>query len=208
MNKVHGLGLWVAAVILSFSVSVLAQTPAPTDGPREVVERMTTDILQVLKDKRHLLEDDPETFYQAVSGVLSPVVAFDYIAGGVMGRYKAQATTEQRQRFSEVFQMDLISTYAKGMAVYGDDEIVIEPLKGDPNERGKVSVIQKVRGAKGENTVSYTMGKSKINGQWLMLNVTINGVNLGKNFLSQFARAMKKEGDLDAVIDGWSAKGS
>lgn len=204
MNKVHGFRLWVAAMILSLSVSTQAQA----DGPREVVQRMTTDILQVLKDKRHLLDDEPEAFYQAVSDVLSPVVAFDYIANGVMGRYKKQATAEQRQRFSDVFQMDIISTYAKGMAVYGNDEIVIEPLDGDIGSRRKVSVVQKVRGAKGENTVSYTMGKSKANGQWLMLNVTINGINLGKNFLSQFSRAMKKKGDLDAVINGWSASSS
>mgnify|MGYP003683489917 CR=1 FL=1 len=202
MKVVHGLGLWVAAMMLSLSVS------AQSEGPREVVEHMTTDILQVLKDKRHLLDEKPEAFYGAVSDVLSPIVAFEYIAKGVMGKYGKQATAEQKQRFSDVFQMNLISTYAKGMAVYGDQEVVVEPLDGEVGSRRKVSVLQTVRGDDGENTVAYTMGKSKDSGEWMLLNVTINGVNLGITFRSQFAQAMKKKGDLDEVINGWSASSS
>lgn len=202
MKVVRGFGLWVVAMVLSASVS------AQSEGPREVVEHMTVDILQVLKDKRHLLDEQPEAFYGAVSDVLSPIVAFEYIAKGVMGKYGKQATAEQKQRFSDVFQMNLISTYAKGMAVYGDQEVVVEPLDGEVGSRRKVSVLQTVRGEDGENTVAYTMGKSKDSGEWMLLNVTINGVNLGITFRSQFAQAMKKKGDLDEVINGWSASSS
>lgn len=202
MKVVRGFGLWVVAMVLSASVS------AQSEGPREVVEHMTVDILQVLKDKRHLLDEQPEAFYGAVSDVLSPIVAFEYIAKGVMGKYGKQATAEQKQRFSDVFQMNLISTYAKGMAVYGDQEVVVEPLDGEVGSRRKVSVLQTVRGEDGENTVAYTMGKSKDSGEWMLLNVTINGINLGITFRSQFAQAMKKKGDLDEVINGWSASSS
>jgi phospholipid transport system substrate-binding protein len=199
MEKVVGwLGAWMVA--LSFSVSVSAQT----QGPRELVEQVTADILVVVKEQRYLLDENPEAFYQAVDEVLSPIVAFNFIAKGVMGKYAKQATPAQKQRFKDVFQINLISTYAKGMAVYGDQEVVVEPLNGEIGARRKVSIIQKVRGADGENTVSYTMGKSKGSDEWKLLNVTINGINLGKTFRSQFAQAMKKKGDLDSVIDGWS----
>jgi len=200
MEKVvRWLGAWIVA--LSFSVSVAAQT----QGPQEVVELMTADILVVVKEQRYLLDENPEDFYRAVSEVLSPIVAFNYIAKGVMGKYAKQATSAQRQRFSDVFQMNLISTYAKGMAVYGDQEVIVEPLDGEIGARRKVSIIQKVRGEDGENTVSYTMGKSKGSGEWKLLNVIINGINLGNTFRSQFAQAMKKKGDLDTVIDSWSS---
>jgi len=200
MEKVvRWLAAWIVA--LSFSVSVAAQT----QGPQEVVELMTADILVVVKEQRYLLDENPGDFYQAVSEVLSPIVAFNYIAKGVMGKYAKQATPAQRQRFSDVFQMNLISTYAKGMAVYGDQEVIVEPLDGEIGARRKVSIIQKVRGEDGENTVSYTMGKSKGSGEWKLLNVIINGINLGNTFRSQFAQAMKKKGDLDTVIDSWSS---
>jgi phospholipid transport system substrate-binding protein len=50
--------------------------------------------------------------------------------------------------------------------------------------------------------VSYTM--VKINNQWRMRNVIINGINLGKLFRDQFAEAMQRNAqDLDRVIDTW-----
>ena len=193
---------WMVSLIM---ILAAVSAGAQANGPHAVVEQVTGEVLEVVKNQRHLLDENPDAFYSAVSDVLSPVVAFDYIAKGVMGRYAKQASPEQKKRFSEAFQMNLISTYAKGMAVYGDQEVVVEPPKGEIGSRRKVSVIQKVIGEDGENVVAYTMGKSKQSGEWKLLNVTINGINLGNTFRSQFAQAMKKKGDLDQVIDGWSA---
>ena len=49
------------------------------------------------------------------------------------------------------------------------------------------------------------MGKSRKDNQWKLLNVIINGVNLGNTFRSQFDQAMKKEANLDRVIDNWAS---
>ncbi|MEL7399164.1 MAG: ABC transporter substrate-binding protein, partial [Pseudomonadota bacterium] len=111
-----------------------------------------------------------------------------------------------RQRFSQVFQSDLISTYAKGMAAFGDERIEVLPPTQDIEGQKRVNVIQKVYTENGENTVSYTMGFSKKTSEWKLLNVVINGVNLGATFRSQFAQAMQKAGDLDVVIKEWSAQ--
>lgn len=174
--------------------------------PHELVESVTADVLQVVRDKQEVLDQSPKEFYAAVNDVLSPVIAFDYIARSVMGRYAEQATADQRQRFSQVFQSDLISTYAKGMAAFGDERIEVLPPTQDIEGQKRVNVIQKVYTENGENTVSYTMGFSKKTSEWKLLNVVINGVNLGATFRSQFAQAMQKAGDLDVVIKEWSAQ--
>lgn len=174
--------------------------------PHELVESVTADVLQVVRDKQEVLDQSPKEFYAAVNDVLSPVIAFDYIARSVMGRYAKQATADQRQRFSQVFQSDLISTYAKGMAAFGDERIEVLPPTQDIEGQKRVNVIQKVYTENGENTVSYTMGFSKKTSEWKLLNVVINGVNLGATFRSQFAQAMQKAGDLDVVIKEWSAQ--
>lgn len=213
-GQVVGANCSFRRVITAFTVMVMvfmgagvSAMAAEVDGPHKVVERVTTQVLAVVDERRNLLDAEPQAFYDAVGEVLSSVVAFDYIAKGVMGRYASEATPEQKQRFSEVFQLNLISTYAKGMAVYGQQEVVVVPPEGEIGAQRKVSVLQKVRAEDGEHTVAYTMGKSRENGEWMLLNVTINGINLGSTFRSQFAQAMKKKGDLDLVIDDWSAKG-
>lgn len=41
--------------------------------------------------------------------------------------------------------------------------------------------------------------------QWKVVNVIVNGINLGLTFRNQFDQAMRDNGrDYDAVIDGWS----
>jgi phospholipid transport system substrate-binding protein len=42
---------------------------------------------------------------------------------------------------------------------------------------------------------------------WRMQNLVVEGINIGLNYKSQFAAAMKDpqhQGDLDAVIDAWN----
>ena len=64
----------------------------------------------------------------------------------------------------------------------------------------------KVSGSNGAvYPVSYTL--TKINGEWKLRNVIINGINIGKLFRDQFADAMQRNGnDLDKTINGWAGE--
>jgi phospholipid transport system substrate-binding protein len=47
----------------------------------------------------------------------------------------------------------------------------------------------------------------KKTGQWMVVNVVINGINLGKIFHSQFSRSSQRAGgDIEKVINGWSSE--
>lgn len=73
------------------------------------------------------------------------------------------------------------------------------------NGKRKVSVKQEIRSVDGNYPLEYSMGLSK-SGQWKVINVIINGINLGKTFRNQFVQAAQKNGgDIDAVIAGWDS---
>ena len=93
------------------------------------------------------------------------------------------------------------------MASFGELQIEVLPLTEGAEKSGRVSVGQIVRTANGENRVAYSMQRTKT-GEWKLVNVVLNGVNLGKTFKNQFMQAMKKQGDLDAVIAEWGAETS
>jgi phospholipid transport system substrate-binding protein len=49
------------------------------------------------------------------------------------------------------------------------------------------------------------MRKEK-SGDWKLINVVLNGVNLGQSFIGQFKASLKKyNGDIDKVIANWLA---
>ena len=53
--------------------------------------------------------------------------------------------------------------------------------------------------------VSYTL--VKLNGEWKVRNVVINGINIGKLFRDQFADAMQRNGNnLDTTINNWAGE--
>ncbi|SDJ65503.1 MlaC/ttg2D family ABC transporter substrate-binding protein [Microbulbifer yueqingensis] len=172
--------------------------------PYVMIEGVSQKLLGVIRANAQYMNSDPQRYYSAVDSVLEPVVDFNFIARGVMGRYAKQSTTAQRSRFTSAFRRDLVATFARGVASFGEMEVrVVNP--GTPPSGNRVNVLQEVRSKEGISKVSYTLVRNRA-GQWKLINVILNGVNLGKTFRSQFAQAMQTHGgDIDKVIANWSA---
>jgi phospholipid transport system substrate-binding protein len=178
----------------------------PAQGPHQLVESVTEDLLTQIDKYRDSFEQDPEPFFSALDCLLGEVVDFRWIAYNVMGPYRAQATDEQLKRFAQAFREDLIETYARGLISYGDETIVVLPPEEELGDKRRVTVAQEIHGVDGVFPLYYSMARNK-QGDWKVTNVVINGINLGKTFRNQFSqRAQKYGGDIDQVIDSWTTK--
>lgn len=196
------------------SVEQPEQAAAPTNtSPYELVEDITARILSKIEAHRTLIEASPDesekealmnTFFAEVEAIMVSAVDFNWIARNVMGPYSKLATEAQRDSFARVFRDGLVETYGRGLLSYRDQEIVVLP-GSEFNGKRKVSVKQEIRSVDGNYPLEYSMGLSK-SGQWKVINVIINGINLGKTFRNQFVQAAQKNGgDIDAVIAGWDS---
>ena len=182
-----------------------APVPVFDSEAHNQVQKITTDLLAAIAASGNLLESDPETYFTAVDNVLGPVVDFNFISKVVMGRYGKAATAEQKTQFEQTFRRGLVVTYARGMASYADQTIVVLPPTNDVAAKRRVSVRQQVNDSGGDSHIlAYTMARNKTSGDWKLINVVMDGINLGKTFRSQFEQAVKKNnGDIDTVIDQW-----
>lgn len=185
----------------------VAELPLKQMSPHQVVDSVTTQLMQVVSHGKDSMKSNPDAYFAEVQKIMEKVVDFDYIAKNVMGaRYWNTASPDQRTRFVSVFTDGLVQTYAKGMANFADLDISVEPPSEDIGDKKRVAVIQKFEGPEGVNNVAYTMGKHK-SGEWRLINVVLDGVNLGETLRSQFAQAVaENKGDLDATISGWQLK--
>ena len=199
----YPLVLWLQAAFCTLFLSAWAPAVSAAQNPYNVIEGVSQSLLGVIRSNSQYLNSDPQRYYNAVDSVLAPVVDFDFIARGVMGRYAKQASAAQQSRFASTFRRDLVSTFARGVATFGDMDVrVVNP--GSNPSGNRVNVLQEVRSKEGITKVSYTLVRNRA-GQWKLINVILNGVNLGKTFRSQFAQAMQTHGDIDKVIANWSA---
>ena len=188
---------------LLFFSSLFFVNQVYAESSSEYVEKIHEDIVLVVRSKQGIYEENPEEFVKAISFALQPLVDFERISRNVMGRYYKDANKEQIEKFNKVFQASLLETYSKTLAEFKDEEILVssQVKKSPKGNREKVS-LQIVTSTKIYPAV-YDMYRNT-QGQWKLINIVINGVNLGLTFRNQFYSLMEKEGnDLDVVIEKW-----
>lgn len=197
----------VWAMMISIIVSLLAavQVSADKGEPQKIVEGVTQELFSEVK-KLSAGEITEEAYKTRVNDILERVVNFPFIAANVMGQQAySKATPEQRNAFATVFRNGLVNSYSKGISGYADSEISVVSVTQDPRNAKRVTVAQEVNDKGTLHKLDYTMLQDKA-GDWRVVNVTLNGVNLGMSFSSQFKSSMRKYGnDLDKVIAGWLA---
>jgi phospholipid transport system substrate-binding protein len=170
----------------------------------EVVQQTTDALLSDLKQNKEKYRQDPAAFYAALNEILGPVVDVDGISRSIMTvKYSAKATPEQIQRFQDNFKRSLMQFYGNALLSYNNQGIRVLPASGGQDPE-RASVTMEVSDDKGGiYPVAYTMVVK--NDRWMLRNVVINGINVGKLFRDQFAQSMQTHrNDLDKVIDTWA----
>ena len=194
---------FLSSFSLLFFSSLLFFNQAFAESSSEYVEKIHEDIVLVLRAKQGIYEENPEEFIKAISLALQPLVDFKRISRNVMGKYYKDANKQQIEKFNRVFKASLLETYSKTLAEFKDEEILVSSKvkKSPKGNREKVS-LQIVTSTKIYPAI-YDMYLNK-QGQWKLINIVINGVNLGLTFRNQFYSLMEKEGNnVDLVIKKW-----
>jgi len=192
------------APVVIVALSVLCGSASADTSARDVIQKASDDLVNVINDGKTYFANDPERFYDQVYNVLNPVIDFESFARGVMAVNAKRASPEQRKRFEETFKRGLMRTYGKALLEFDQEKIVV--LSDDKGQRDptKPTVRMEVHTKAGKiYPVDYAMAKSA-DGAWRMRNIVINGINIGLTYRNQFASSMKTQGDLDKVINGWA----
>ncbi len=165
--------------------------------PQEVVDRVSSDLMRVLREDRHLLEDDPGFVYRLVDELFLPNVAVDRVAALVLGPVWRQASPSQRVAFAEEFKHMLIRTYATAVNELSEWDIQYLPMSLNPDQNEALVRTQILRPSGNPISVDYRMMRR--DGRWLAYDVSIEGVSLLVNYRSTFVRLAREKG-LDGLI--------
>lgn len=189
------------SLLAALAIMPLLAQAAPS--AHDVVEQTTNQLLDDLKANKEAYLQNRQSFYDTLDRILGPVVDSDGISRSIMTvKYSRNATDEQMQRFEDNFKRSLMQFYGNALLEYDNQGIRVLGSKAEGADRASVGM--EVSGKNGSvYPVSYTM--VQIDGQWMLRNVIINGINVGKLFRDQFADTMQRNGnDLNKTIDGWA----
>jgi phospholipid transport system substrate-binding protein len=163
-------------------------------------------MVSVLIENKSLFTEDREQYEQKIKDIFEPMIDFKRVAASVMGKkYYLASTAEQRNQFVEIFKDSLLDTYAETLAQWENQEIVtIFPNSSVTLQDIKnIEVQQMLNTGSSKYPISYKLRRNK-NDSWSIVNIIVNGVNLGLTFRNQFqALANKNSGDIENTIEGW-----
>ena len=200
MNIKH----WLSSGILAASVALSAPLYAQEQTPEALIRDNITGFMADLDAREDYYANNVNELKKLVDESLDEVADFRYIGASVMGKYFRNATPEQRRRFADVFRQTLIDTYTRGLVTFDYDELRVIDDQRPQRYEDQTSVEMEIVANNGDAyPVSYSLRQS--DDEWRVVNVIVNGINLGLTFRNQFDQSMRDNNrDYDAVIQNWS----
>ncbi len=170
----------------------------------ETAEMGVKTLLETVAESRSLFLSDRESYFSAVEGVLASFVDFNAVAEVVMNRYASSATDAQKQRFAAILRTTLTRFYGASLVSYEGQELVFLPANNaSADPRADTVVGMELRGGDSNMRLQYQMFLNG-NDEWKLKNLSIAGINLGRQYFTQFSALMgQNNNNIDAVLDNW-----
>jgi phospholipid transport system substrate-binding protein len=180
--------VWIA---LAAPVTLAA---AAGDGPRAVVEKTASAVIEVLNEK----ELPTEQKRARIETIVYENVDFDTLVRLVLARNWRRFDDGQKEDFKREFKRHLSVTYGNNINEYRNESVAV--LGDREEQRGDWTVHTKVvRAAGGQDfLVDYRLRRR--DGQWKIIDVVVEGVSLVANFRSQF-QSILSSGGPDRLLE-------
>jgi phospholipid transport system substrate-binding protein len=210
------MGSWRASVLatgMAAAVWAGAATSGPAMGPaatgtragaataaapaaRGVVERVLRDVTVILRDSK-TTRDEKRAQVRAIADAM---IDFDTLGRLAMGANGRDLTDAKRAEFAREFRQHVINTYGHFTDDYTDEDLVV--AADNAETRGDWTVQTKIMGMKDGARqelakVDYRLRPK--DGQWKIIDITIEGVSMMANFRAQFQDIMTS-GGIDKLL--------
>jgi len=189
--------------LLTFIILVMhiatPYTPASDRGATEVVEKLHTTLLAVMKE-------GDQIGYPGRYDRLAPVIktSFDmpFISKTVLGKYWETFNNEQRSRFVEAFTKMSIATYAANFDRYSGERFKMVSEKEVSGGRILVQ-SQLIKSDGGKIQLDYLLHRTS--SQWRIINIIAEGVSDLALKRADYSAFLKNKG-FEALIEKLNEK--
>lgn len=182
----------------AFLALLPASASATTDlsPPQKAIEDVSNQMKAQLQDEE--FNKDFSRVSELVEKIIYPHVDFKRISALVLGKHWRKADKQQKARFTHEFQTMLVRTYARAFVEFDDWTIRYLPVvkKSSKKVIVKTEILQP-----GRQPVAVSYRMVKVDGEWKVYDIIIEGISLVTNYRKSFKNEMKRTGSLNAVID-------
>lgn len=172
-------------------------------NPDEWILEISTNILNAIKTDSGLAAGDAQKVRQFVDEMVMPVVDFERMTRTAVGPKWRSATPEQRKTLQELFREQLTSVYSGALATVRDQGVKLAPNRVKPTATD--ALVRTLLTTPGKPDVRINYRLKKVQGNWRIVDVDVEGIWLVENYRTQFAGIVNQSG-IDGLIKAMREK--
>jgi len=193
------------SILILLGLILLPILTIAQSNPENFIDDRAQEMVNVIRSNKSLYSSNPEQFKAKINFIFEPMVDFRRVGASVMGKkYYRASTKDQRLRFISAFKTSLLDTYSSTLAQWGDQTIDTHFSQKTVFAKTE-DVNQSLVASNSIYPITYKV-RDDGKGNWLIINIIVNGVNLGLTFRNQFqALALEHNENIDDIINHWSS---
>ena len=193
--------LFLTKILIIFSLS---QPLASDDNENafNFINENAVYFLTIIKTEGSKYEEKPDEFKEKLKNIWEPMVDVSLVSRLILSKAYRTATEEQILLFQTRTKKLLLDTYITALLEFEDYELeTSRKIKENKNKTLEVEI--NFFSASDSFKAKFTLYKNK-QGDLKIINIIIDGINLGLTFRNQFQDNLKNENyDLDKAIETW-----
>ena len=184
--------------VLSFS-SFLYSEKIPEI--HEFIDKNAQYFLTVIKEEGSTYRNDPDKFKTRLKNIWEPMVDVSLVSRLILSKVYEEATPQQIIAFEEQTKILLLDTYVTTLLEFED--YTLETDKEIKVNKKTFEVSVKFISSSDSFITKFSVYRNKL-GEYKIINIIIDGINLGLVFRNQFQDNLEKNNmDLDKAIETW-----
>ena len=193
--------LFLTKIFIIFSIS---QPIASDDNENafNFINENAVYFLTIIKTEGSKYDEKPDEFKEKLKNIWEPMVDVGLVSRLILSKAYRTATDEQILLFQTRTKKLLLDTYITALLEFEDYELeTSRKIKENKNKTLEVEI--NFFSASDSFKAKFTLYKNK-QGELKIINIIIDGINLGLTFRNQFQDNLKNENyDLDKAIETW-----
>ena len=193
--------LFLTKIFIIFSIS----SPIASDDNENAfnfINENAVYFLTIIKTEGSKYDEKPDEFKEKLKNIWEPMVDVSLVSRLILSKAYRTATEEQILLFQTRTKKLLLDTYISALLEFEDYELeTSRKIKENKNKTLEVEI--NFFSASDSFKAKFTLYKNK-QGELKIINIIIDGINLGLTFRNQFQDNLKNENyDLDKAIETW-----
>ncbi len=173
--------LCMAATLLMFRGEVAA---AAVQGPVDIIKARNQSVERILRQSGDSVSDATR---EQLKDVINSFIDFNELSKRALGKYWDERNEEERKRFVDVFSQLIKNSSVKKLEIYKADRMVYQEPRVSDGRATVTTVAYKDR-----KNVEVTYQMHRVNGEWRVYDMDIDGVSTARNYRDSFYKQIAK----------------